>query len=156
MTGAGIIVLEPNWPAGTVVTLCWQCRHRVHARADHRATAAAIGLITEDGSGHSVVTEGTMTLTATQWNRVIEHGSLVVGTTYYLSADSPGKITPIAPTTPGLFVTPIGIALSDTMLLVRIERSQHIPMPREPRVVKPKIKKPKVKTKVQKKKGRRR
>ena len=57
------------------------------------------------------------------WSNVIGASSLSIGSLYYLSPDSPGKLTTIAPTTPGQFVICVGVATSSQKLSIEIQPS---------------------------------
>lgn len=57
------------------------------------------------------------------WSLVAGSVSLLVGSSYYLSADTPGKITAISPTTLGQFVVCVGVAISAQLLLIEIQSS---------------------------------
>jgi hypothetical protein len=64
---------------------------------------------------------GPLTLSTDQWDEVTgDEGGLVRGVAYYLRADVPGKLTGTAPSTGGGsgFDTPVGVALSETTLLI--------------------------------------
>lgn len=83
------------------------------AQANAAATTDAIGFAVGDvaaGDTGNYVTDGT-----------IELAGLIAGDAYYLSADSPGEITNVAPSNPGDYVVRVGQALSETTLEVEIE-----------------------------------
>lgn len=62
--------------------------------------------------------QGTLTLPASTWDAVTgASGGLVPGAKYYLDG-TPGKLTTTPPSTPGLFVTLVGMAVSEVTLLV--------------------------------------
>lgn len=63
--------------------------------------------------------DGVVTLTTAEWDVVTSgSGGLTPGARYYL--DTAGKITTTAPTAPGTFVTPIGRAITSTIMALRI------------------------------------
>lgn len=67
----------------------------------------------------TVQEDGVVTLTTAEWDSVTGgSGGLTPGARYYL--DTAGKITTTAPTAPGTFVTPIGRAITSTILALRI------------------------------------
>jgi hypothetical protein len=78
--------------------------------------------------GEGVVTQfhGILTLTTAEWDVVtLLTGGLTTGAVYYLSVGfHEGQLTTTASTTPGDFVTQVGIALSPTDLLVQISATQ--------------------------------
>ena len=95
------------------------------AQANSATTTLAIGFagasITSGSSGNITV-QGTVTLTTAQWDAVAgTSGGLVFNTPYYVSATTAGNITATAPTTAGQYVTPVGIAISATTLLIILE-----------------------------------
>lgn len=57
------------------------------------------------------------------WTDVIGSVSLTPNAFYYVVADQPGKLTDIAPTDPGSFVTIVGLALDETTMFVSITQS---------------------------------
>lgn len=93
-----------------------------------RATSIApynkcIGFLAEDellqGVTGRVQTGGHVITTALMWDLATGMvGGLVPEQQYFLSAD--GDITPTAPTTPGQYVAPIGIALDSTSLRIEL------------------------------------
>ena len=96
--------------------------HADLARADAIATAGAIGfaiIAAEPTAAVEYVTEGKLTLA--DWTVVAGVAALVAGTTYYLDAASPGRITSTAPTTVGRYVVRLGRATSTITLDVEIE-----------------------------------
>ena len=66
-------------------------------------------------------TQDVLTLTAGQWDAVTgDVGGLLAGETYYLGI-TPGSITTTAPVLPGsAYNTRVGVALTDTMLDIKI------------------------------------
>lgn len=94
------------------------------AQADAAATAAVLGLakatIAAEMEG-AIVESGPLTLTTAQWDVVTGgSGGLTAGSIYYLSAATAGELTTTAPSGGGEQVVPVGIALSDVTLLIRI------------------------------------
>lgn len=78
------------------------------------------------GGSTRVQFAGPLTLTAAQWGAIVGNSigpgptiGLSPHTEYYLST-TPGQITSTPPSTPGEFVVPVGRALSDKTLLIRI------------------------------------
>lgn len=79
------------------------------AQADMLTTALAIGFATGE---RALRTEG----------RIIKVGwNLIPGATYWLSADTAGEITAIAPTSPGQLVVVVGKALTSDTLNIEID-----------------------------------
>ncbi len=97
------------------------------ARADVLATARAVGFVQTaailSGEDGSVAVEGVAVATTTQWDALTGgSGGLTFNTPYYLSQTTAGGITSSPATTAGLYVVPLGLALSTTQMLVRIEQ----------------------------------
>lgn len=98
------------------------------AKADSLSTSALIiGLLQADtattASGDVQDTSG-LTLTTGQWDaRTGQTGGLTPDAAYYVDPTTAGKLTSVAPTTVGQVVAPIGVALSTTIMLVRIGQS---------------------------------
>lgn len=98
------------------------------AKADASATKEAIGLVKDtsinaDATG-SILTDGVLTATTTQWDAVAgTTGGLTAGATYYLDPDTAGLLTETAPTTVGDYVVKMGVAVSTTDLKLDIEIS---------------------------------
>jgi fibronectin-binding autotransporter adhesin len=89
------------------------------------ATALVIGLSTGTfGAGNTSVQlaiSDVLTLTTTQWDAVAgTTGGLTPGTVYFLHQTTPGHLTATPPTTTGQFVVQVGIALSATQLLIKL------------------------------------
>ncbi len=92
------------------------------AKADAAGTKDVIGFATADvpiSTSGSIQTDGVLNLTTTQWDAIAgTTGGLTAGSWYYLDDTTAGNITDTAPTTPGDFVCPLGIALSTEDLLI--------------------------------------
>jgi hypothetical protein len=96
----------------------------VPAKADSPNTAYAVGLTSsaaaEDGNVH-VQFAGPLTLTTAQWDaRTGQVGGLTKGVPYYLSPSTAGGMTTVPTVVPGQFRAPLGIALTETSLLIQI------------------------------------
>lgn len=94
-----------------------------NALADNEITARVVGLsaalIAPTLSG-DVVTGGLLTLTTLQWDAVTGGlGGLTFNTIYYLDETVPGRITATPPNDPLEWLTEVGLALSDSNMLVR-------------------------------------
>lgn len=76
-----------------------------------------------DGQPVLVQFAGPLALTAEQWGEIKSGGGgLVRGTPYFLFAGFVGGlITATAPSSGGTFVAPIGVALSEAEMLIRID-----------------------------------
>jgi hypothetical protein len=87
------------------------------ARADALATSKAFGIapaaIASAATG-TVLTVGIVT--STGWG-------LTANTIYYLSPTVAGGITATAPSTPGQYIVPVGLALSSTQLMFNPQSS---------------------------------
>ncbi len=110
-----------NYPVGSPVYINSSGTASL-ARANATITANCVGLARTQGvlGDRSITQYGdVLTLSAEDWN-VVGAGStgLTPGAPYYLSDTTAGFITTTAPTTVGLFVVPLGIALSATELLI--------------------------------------
>lgn len=74
-----------------------------------------------DGVSVEVIYNGRLTLTLAEWDAVgLTSAGLVIGAKYYL-ADAPGEITATAPATATDTLFAIGVAISATTLLVRLD-----------------------------------
>jgi hypothetical protein len=97
------------------------------AQANAAATKNVLGLvattsISAAGTG-AVMVAGVLTATTGQWDTVTGgSGGLVAGTKYYLDAATSGKMTSTAPTTVGQYVVELGVALSTTELMIKIQK----------------------------------
>lgn len=92
--------------------------HFDKAKADASGTVLCIGLaaaaITSAASG-AIKFDGILSLTTGQWDTITgQTGGLTFNTTYWLDPTTAGKMTPTKPTTTGLYVMPLGRALSTT------------------------------------------
>jgi len=101
----------------------------IPARADSVDTASVVGLAAMPSVvGDAVVTQfhGVLTLTAAEWDVVTtQTGGLTAGAVYYLSVGfHEGELTTSQSTTPGDFITQVGIALSPTDMLVQISATR--------------------------------
>jgi hypothetical protein len=86
-------------------------------------TGIAVGAGTDSSAQHSnrvfVQYGGPLTLTVDEWSAITGSPTgLVRGVPYFLSASESGKLTTKAPTDVGTFVAPVGLALSETDLLI--------------------------------------
>ncbi len=85
-------------------------------------TSGIVSRVNLDGSVQ-IFGGGLLTLTTLQWDAVTgDSGGLTLGNTYYPSAITPGEITNVRPSGVGQFVTKIGVAVSDTTMLVQPAR----------------------------------
>lgn len=74
-----------------------------------------------DGANVTVQFSGRLVLTIAEWDAVgLTSAGLVVGAAYYL-ADTPGELTATAPATATDTLFKIGVAISTTTLLVRLD-----------------------------------
>jgi hypothetical protein len=96
------------------------------AKADASATKDVFGLANgtiTNGLTGPVMSGGILTATTAQWDAVAgTTGGLTKGTRYFLSATTAGNLTATAPSTVGQYVVEVGIAISTTELLVRIQK----------------------------------
>lgn len=94
----------------------------IPAEANSTTDTVCIGLLATAGpkSGHGIlIYAGPIELTTAEWDALTgDTGGLVPNDRYYLSQGTAGKITKTRPVT-GIRA-PIGVALSDTVLLVQI------------------------------------
>lgn len=99
------------------------------------ATAGVLGLVVVDAAapaGFYLVTNGLLTLTTAQWDAVVqgESGGLTVGDSYFLNANGAQKpITTTVPTGSGNAYVGIGIAISPTTMLVKINVPLNVTSP---------------------------
>jgi len=98
------------------------------AQANASGTRKVTGIVAVASIGAAgqgpITVGGVITATTTQWDAVVVSGSggLIKDTTYYLDAATAGKITATAPSTAGQYVVEVGIGLSTTELLVRVQK----------------------------------
>lgn len=99
------------------------------ALADSDVAAAAalkipVGLVKIggiDGADVTVQFSGRLVLTLAEWDAVgLTSAGLIIGASYYL-AGTPGELTATAPNTAGDTLFKIGVAISATTLLVRLD-----------------------------------
>ena len=117
--------------AGTAVASNGTSNEVVPALATTFLGASAFGVLALDAAigqaNNPTRTSGAVTLAADQWEAVTADGeALHAGTWYYVSDVVAGKITNVAPTTPGHYLAPLGIAQSATTLLVMRSIPQEI------------------------------
>lgn len=98
------------------------------ARANASATSDVIGLVREASvaaaSNGAVQSDGIFTATAAQWDAVTgQTGGLTVGSVYYLSPATAGRLTITPPSAAGEYVARIGRAISSTALEISIQPS---------------------------------
>lgn len=95
------------------------------AQADASGTAQPTGLVKDasiaGAASGAIQTDGPLDIA--DWTAVVGAALLVTGSTYFLSAATPGQLISTAPTAVGQLVTKVGRALSTTTLLVDIEQS---------------------------------
>jgi hypothetical protein len=96
------------------------------ARANASGTTKVAGLVAAasiaSAASGNVMVGGVLTATTGQWDTAFgTSGGLTPGTTYYLSDATAGKGTPTAPSTSGSYIVRLGVALSTTELMVKIE-----------------------------------
>ncbi len=94
------------------------------ASASELATAQVAGIVT-DVHGDAIVrvqSAGIVELSVEEWDAVTEgHGGLRPGVTYYLAgAPMLATLTSVAPPTPGVFVSRVGVALTARALFVAL------------------------------------
>jgi len=123
-------IASVSLPVGTAVTPLSIGGRVGPANAGSIVSAATSGLVVTPGvEGHSVNVRfsGLVTLTTEEWDAITgQEGGLFAGSTYYISDTVDGRITFTRPTTPGRFVTQIGLALSHTDFLVQIGPTEQI------------------------------
>jgi hypothetical protein len=111
---------------GSPVYLKSTVGHMDVAKADAASTGAVIGLVTASAGiapsvAGQVQVEGEVTLTTAQWDAITDgSGGLTVGAVYYLDAADAGELTTTAPTAASSVAIGVGIALSSTVLKLRI------------------------------------
>jgi hypothetical protein len=72
----------------------------------------------------SFASSGILVATTTQWNAISgSTNGLITGARYYLDTANAGRITSTVPSTSGLFIVPLGIALSTTEFEIAIQPS---------------------------------
>lgn len=113
-------------PVGTPVYLKSTVGHMDAAKADAASTGTVIGLVTQSGGilttvAGQVQVEGEVTLTTAQWDAITDgSGGLTVGAVYYLDAADAGELTTTAPSAASSVAEMVGVALSSTVLKLRI------------------------------------
>jgi hypothetical protein len=121
-------IAETDFPPGTPVQPSSSVDGMVGKAKGIPGSANATGLAAGAGvEGESVLVQfgQVLELTTAQWDVVApdDTGGLVRGSAYFLRAGfGSGLLTRTAPTGGGTSVAPIGIALSSTEMLVRIDR----------------------------------
>jgi len=109
-------------PAGTPVSIDATSGEAVKAQANAAATANCAGLcrFSAAAGDRAVVQYGdVLELTTAQWDAVTGgSGGLTPNARYYVSSATAGLITATPPVSEGTFVSPVGLALSATELLV--------------------------------------
>lgn len=100
------------------------------AKADSASTSDVVGLwldaSTAPGLSGTVITDGILTSTTAAWDIVTgDVGGLIAGNKYWLSSTAAGKLikTPLASSSTGKYVAPVGKAISATELMVDIEET---------------------------------
>ena len=93
--------------------------------ANSSSAAKVIGLVKDTSiaasAGGVVQIDGVLSATTTQWNTITGgSGGLSVGSSYFLSPTTAGRLTTTAPSTGGEYVLPIGTAISTTELEISI------------------------------------
>jgi hypothetical protein len=96
------------------------------AQANASGTAKVLGFITASivttGTG-TVQTAGVIAATTGEWDTIAgTTGGLAFNTLYFLSKDTAGKITSVAPSAVGELVVELGLAISTTELVINIKR----------------------------------
>lgn len=96
------------------------------ARADNLTTALVFGLAIEAVAAAGEVEaqrDGFLTLTTGQWDAVTgDTGGLTPGSRYFLSPTTAGRLTTTVPNTAGQYIVLVGIALSTTVMDIRIDQ----------------------------------
>ncbi|MDX1960142.1 MAG: hypothetical protein SFU98_16355 [Leptospiraceae bacterium] len=94
------------------------------AKADAAGTANVLGFVRENtidpNVSGSIQIEGQLELI--DWTDLTGGADLSAGSDYYLSASDAGKLTTVAPTTPGQYVCFVGFAVSAKTLFVKWDR----------------------------------
>ncbi len=91
------------------------------ASAASYATSFVAGLAASDTAATFAANLTTDFLTQSNWAAITGTALLLPGRVYFLGL-TPGTFTPIAPTTPGQLVVPVGQALSTTQFHVQINQ----------------------------------
>ena len=89
--------------------------------------ARCVGLAavpTPNGGYVPVQYKGILEATHAQWDAVVtgESGGLTPGANYFVSTVNPGKLVTSITATSGQFVSPVGVALSSTQMLILIDQ----------------------------------
>jgi hypothetical protein len=128
LTNANASTIQPGSPV-----YCSAAGAMNLAKADAAATAECIGLAwlpVPRGSPASVPSGAlglaqeidSLPLTTAQWDVVTGAvGGLTPGARYYVSATTAGMLTTTAPSAVGQFIVPVGIALSTTVMRLRLQ-----------------------------------
>ncbi len=93
------------------------------AVSNNPALATVVGLVVADineNMAGAVRYSGALDLA--DWTAIVGVRYLTTGTYYYLDT-TPGKLTSIEPSTPGLYLVRVGLALSPTNFLINIQPS---------------------------------
>lgn len=95
------------------------------ARANAQATHDVLGLVRDPsiaaGASGSIQTDGLITGSTAQWDAVTgQTGGLTAGSYYFLSINTAGKLTTIAPTSQGEYIQRVGKAITSTSLEISI------------------------------------
>ena len=97
------------------------------ATANDAATAKFVGFVdaeTTNNSTCNVHFGGVVTGNTAEWDAVAgTTNGLTFNTIYYLDDTNPGQVTAVPPTAADSYVKPVGIALSDTDLLILQQQS---------------------------------
>ena len=96
-------------------------------RANAQGTVLVLGLVRDASIASSasgiIQTDGILAATTGQWDAVTGGtGGLTPGARYWLDAATAGLLTATAPTTVGLFVVHVGLAISTTEMDISIDR----------------------------------
>lgn len=122
--GSTVATAAGTFPVGTP-TYASSADHVDHAFAGGSGSVARVEGLTANavvaGAAVTIVTDGPLTLATAAWDVLTgDVGGLRIGSTYYLSATSAGKLVTERPSSGGTWVTAVGYAISPTILIVRI------------------------------------
>ncbi len=95
------------------------------ARANDMTTTVVVGLILGISvwvpTKRPLISNGHVELSTDAWDEITgQTGGLTPGAVYYLSSGTAGQLTTTPPSAPNTFITQVGVALENSVLLVQI------------------------------------
>jgi hypothetical protein len=94
------------------------------AMANAASTSLVAGIATSVAAiGHAAFYNTDGFVTKADWTAITGTSLLTPGADYYLSSSTAGMLTTVAPTSTGLYVTPVGRAVTTTILDIEIEQN---------------------------------